>query len=715
MRLSKRGLVFGLLTLVFASLTVNPQAFGQIATPTATPTPSETILWNLGNGSDGQNPSGSVIMDTQGNLYGTTHSGGAYGAGTVLKLIRPLNSGADWTESILWSFGNGTDAQYPLAGVIMDPSGNFYGTTVQGGAYGAGTVFKLTPPTTSGGNWTESILWNFDNNGTDGSFPNGGLTMDASGNLYGTTLYGGVYGSLSTGGGTVFELIPPTTSAGNWAESILWNFDNNGSDGYGPAASLIMDKSGNLYGTTVDGGVFEQEVEAPYVAGGTVFELTPPSTKGGNWTESILHSFGEANDGQYVVDGLIMDTSGNLYGATVAGGAYSGCSVIAITGCGTVFELSPQSTSAGIWTESILWNFGNGADGENPYFNLLMDPSGNLYGTTAYGGAYSSYDQALGIYLGGTAFKLGPPSTLGGDWTESILWNFGNGADGENPLSSLLMDTSGNLYGTTVDGGAYSNATDGGGTVFEITNIGASPSPTPSPAPTPTPTPSGSPTSTPATPTPTRTPTPIPTKLPTTMTLTSSPNESAYGESVTFTASVTSSAGAPPNGETILFESGTNRLGTAKLEAGKAVFTYTTLPQGSDSVSAIYGGDANLDPSRATTTQTVYAPADFRIFATCNIANSQNGLPPYPGSCSVTNRGPSEAHDVRVNSVTMNGGNCEWTAPIKNLFAGQSIGFAITCDNVITACNFQNTLTIKGTAVDASFSGTHTFLFCTGD
>ena len=205
-----------------------------------------------------------------------------------------------------------------------------------------------------------------------------------------------------------------------------------------------------------------------------------------------------------------------------------------------------------------------------------------------------------------------------------------------------------------------------------------------------------------------------PPTLPTTITVAHSPNPSAYGESVTFVANVTSSAGAPPNGETVLFESGTTVLGTVKLSGGKAKLTTSTLPQGTDSVSAAYGGDANLDRDSVTATQTVYPPADFTITAGCTVPYSPSG-PPYPGTCGITNQGPNEAHEVRVNSVTMNGASCTWKEPTKNLTADQMESFHIECGNVNTVCNESNTLTIKGTAVGGSFSGTHNFLWCTGE
>jgi uncharacterized repeat protein (TIGR03803 family) len=385
----------------------------------------------------------------------------------------------------------------------MDGSRNLYGTTGAGGVYGGGTVFELTPPGTNSGPWTESILWNFDNAFLTGPYqPEGSLIMDTSGNLYGTTSQGSPY-CVSSGtvcGGTVFELKPPATKGGNWSELVLWNF-GEGLDGFAPFAGLIMDMSGNLYGTAYGGGASSS---------GMVFELTPPTTRSGNWNGLVLWNFGgQSDDGVAPYAGLIMDASGNLYSTTYQGGT---------NGEGTVFELTPN----GGWSESLLWSFGgSGADGQNPYAGLITDTGGNLYGTTQYGGGASS---------AGTVFKLTPPTISGGNWGESVLWSFGNGTDGVQPKAGLIMDASRNLYGTTIAGGAY-----GGGTVFEVSNIDATPTPTVTPTgtstatstPPPTPSPTSSPTAaltptpptptppTPTPPTPTATPTPVATPTPT--------------------------------------------------------------------------------------------------------------------------------------------------------------------------------------------------------
>ena len=368
---------------------------------TGTPTATETVLHSFGaTATDGATPSAGLIMDSSGNFYGTTETGGPNNVGTVFK-ITPTG-----TESVLHSFGaTATDGTLPFAGLVMDGSGNLYGTTTGGGvptgvgAHSQGTVFKITPA------GTETILYSF-TGGSDGGNPEAGLLMDSGGNLYGTTQQGG-----SSNDGTVFKLTP----AGN--KTILHSFAG-GADGSGPLAALIMDGGGNLYGTTTVGGSSNN---------GTVFKLTPA----GN--ETILHSFAGGADGSGPRAGLIMDSSGNLYGTTYQGGSSNN---------GTVFKITPSGA------ESVLHDFGATAtDGTLPLAGLIMDGNGNLYGTTS-----------LGVGSEGTVFKITPAGT------ETILYTFTGGSDGGSPEAGLVMGSNGNLYGTTYAGGAGSL-----GTVFEIT------------------------------------------------------------------------------------------------------------------------------------------------------------------------------------------------------------------------------------------------------
>lgn len=330
---------------------------------------TEKNLHNFGvNRVDGYDPYASLIFDAAGNLYGTTHGGGAYTIGTVFELS-PSPGG--WTEKILYNFNNNGNAGSD-APLTLDAAGNLYGVSLQGGVNTYGFVFELSP--TTGAGWTETLLHSF-GNGADGQYPVGGLIFDASGNLYGTTSQGGNYNQ-----GTVFELSPK--AGGGWTEKVLHHFNpnnTNGSDGSIPYGLLVFDPGGNLFGTTYQGGDFGY---------GTVFELMPAAN--GPWTEKILHHFsGPPLDGAFPYAGLIFDGIGNLYGTAVNGGPSKNC--------GTVFELSP--TAGGSWTEMMLHEFNvYSKDGCGPTGGLVFDPSGNLFGTTSVGGTHGY----------GTVFELAP-------------------------------------------------------------------------------------------------------------------------------------------------------------------------------------------------------------------------------------------------------------------------------------------------------------------
>jgi len=318
----------------------------------------ETVLHEFSGGTDGANPEGHLVMDKNGNFYGTTNAGGVSNAGTVFKVTRK------GVETVLYSFTGKPDGANPVAGLAIDKAGNLYGTTTAGGSSGNGTVFKLAIPTVTGGDWTEEVLHNF-GTGTDGTIPIAGVTFDASGNLYGTTSAGG-----SSGYGTVFQLTPSTPS---WTENILHNFAL-GSDGGVPYAGLVL-YGGNFYGATTEGGAGGQS------GGGTIFELKNTS---GAWTFSELYGLsGWGISGSYR---NLLIVSDKIYATTHCDGQNN---------AGTVYELS---LSSGVWNYDPLYVFTGGSDGLYSISNLVADKEGNLYGVTLYGGADGS----------GVAFKVTP-------------------------------------------------------------------------------------------------------------------------------------------------------------------------------------------------------------------------------------------------------------------------------------------------------------------
>ena len=316
-----------LIVLVFATRLTQAQGF--------------TVLYAFGNGKDGGTPYSDLVRDSAGNLYGTTFSGGTAGDGTVFTLD------ATGKETVLYSFQGGADGALPVAGLIRGAKGELYGATVEGGAAGHGTIFKLDAT------GTEIVLHHFKS--ADGSYPDASLLRDASGNLYGATLEGG-----ASNAGTVFML------GRNREETVLHSF--TGADGRFPYSygGLIRDANGNFYGTSLAGGASDQ---------GVVFKLNAAGR------EIILHTFAGGTDGGYPYAGLVMDEKGNLYGTTYMGGA---------SGQGTIFRVTQGGK------ETVLYSFTGAADGGNPAARLLRDKKGNFFGTTYYGGASNS----------GVVFKL---------------------------------------------------------------------------------------------------------------------------------------------------------------------------------------------------------------------------------------------------------------------------------------------------------------------
>jgi uncharacterized repeat protein (TIGR03803 family) len=355
-------------------------------------------------GGDGGLPTAALIQDSAGNLYGTTVSGGDSGLGVVFR----LNTGN--TETVLHAFA-GPDGATPHGGLVLDGFGNLYGTTSSGGASGLGTVFKVD---TSG---TEIVLHSFAGN-PDGANPYAGLVMDDSGNLYGTTENGG-----ASGFGTVFKV----DITGK--ETVLHSFAGGSSDGADPKAGVILDPTGNLYGTTFKGGSRGK---------GTVFKL---DTTG---AETVLYNFTGGADGGNPFGGLTRDQNGTLYGTAEIGGSKSGrsSSYIGYLGCcrGVVFSLSGTS-------ENVLYSFTGGHDGGTPAADLLLH-NGALYGTTLSGGPGHR----------GTAFSV---TVATGE--ETVLHGFTGGKDGGGPHAGLLINATGALYGTAEKGGRFKQ-----GTVFQL-------------------------------------------------------------------------------------------------------------------------------------------------------------------------------------------------------------------------------------------------------
>jgi uncharacterized repeat protein (TIGR03803 family) len=395
-----------------------------------------SVLYSFRGGIDGALPAASLMTDATGALYGTTQAGGTKNAGTVFKLTPSASS---YSESVLYSFQGGKhDGRQPVAGLIEDATGALYGTTAGGGVddsqrschgyrvTGCGTVFKLSP---SGSGYAESLLYEFRNDSRgDGMWPFAGLIADTAGVLYGTT-------NFAQYDGNVFKLTPKGTK---YKESPLYLFPFSASGpafplGALPAAGLLASGSGALYGTASLGGTC---TASPLYGCGTVFELTP-SVAGYAFT--LLYTFQGGNDGRSPFAQLVADKNGNLYGTTQYGGASNN---------GTVFELTPSGSS---YVEHVLYAFAGGNDGALPLAGVVIGKNGALYGTTSAGGAAYA----------GTVFKLTP---AGSGYNESILYAFGGGSDGGDPVDALILDKNGSLYGTTQSGGA-----SGLGSVFAIT------------------------------------------------------------------------------------------------------------------------------------------------------------------------------------------------------------------------------------------------------
>lgn len=392
---------------------------------------SEQVVYAFKGGNDGSGPTG-IIQDSSGDLFGATFYGGSYGNGTIFELSPPAKYEGKWREKILYTLGPGDIGA--SAGVIVDAAGNLYGTTWLGGATNNGSVFELSPPKKRGSTWTFTTLYSFAGS-ADGSQPATPLTVDAAGDLYGTTQSGG---SGNCGCGTVFQLSPQPD--GTWTETTLYNFP--GPNGYsaGSLSGVTLDTIGALYGTTF--------IDSPASNAGTVFQLK--KDKKGRWHHRLLYAFDKSGvNGFWPTGNVVFDKSGVLYGAT-RGDALENC---VGASCGTVYQLTP--TKKGPWILTTLYEFAGGTDASSPDAGPILDASGNLVGTTTNGGDLNC-DSGAGC---GAVYKL---TQSGGTWNETILHAFSSGRDGSGP-GTLLLGAGDILYGLAAFGA------HGQGIVFELT------------------------------------------------------------------------------------------------------------------------------------------------------------------------------------------------------------------------------------------------------
>jgi uncharacterized repeat protein (TIGR03803 family) len=557
--------------------------------------------------------------------------------------------------------------------------GNLYGTTRRGGDLscingdgnpGCGVVFKLSPEpsggcpsgSNTGTGWCETVLHTFTEI-QDGAAPEKGLVL-AEGNLYGITRDGGAYGNY----GTTFMLSPPVAPSVTWTETVLYSAD--GSPGPGEPGGLLRDTQGNLYDPTSDGGTY---------GNGTVFKLAPPVAPSVTWTETTLYSFTGGADGSFIGEALLQDAQGNLYGIARAGGDLA-CGSLpgngGYPGCGTVYKLAPPVAPSVTWTETTLYTFTGGTDGSEPDSDsLVRDAAGNLYGTTDYGGDLSCY-APNGC---GTVFKLAPPVPPSVPWTKTVLYTFTNEAD-VGP-GGLMRDAKGNLYGAAYAGGDLSCTAPGGGPVMgcgTVVKLTAA------------------------------------TVTKTATTLSSSPNPSAYGQAVTFTAVV---APAPPDGETVTFMKGTTVLGTGTLSSGSASFTTSTLKAGTNAIKAVYAGDPNFTAStskavsqvvdKATTTTVLTSsqnPSNFgqSVTFTATVAPQSSGTP--TGTVTFNNG------STKLGTVSLSAGVASYkttklavgTEPITAVYNG-STSFTTSTSNALSqAVNQASTTTTLVSSLNPS-------------
>jgi uncharacterized repeat protein (TIGR03803 family) len=431
---------------------------------------SAGTIWSF-SGPDGQMNSSSANVPQNGLLrignvlYGTANGGGAggpvngQGAGVIFKLTPPGPVRTTWTQSIIYSFCSLSacaDGQTPNASLVFY-QGAFYGTTVAGGQFDSGVVFKLTPPGRGQTKWNYVVLYSF-MGGADGRGPVGPLVVDKTGSLYGTTSSGGgqTCGTNDTGYGpcgTVFRLTPPTTGGAAWNEDLIYLFPTGGANGANPTAGLAYLK-GDYFGTTTAGGTYNL---------GVIFELMPPPAGQTAWTETVLHNFAPKGDALQAYAGLLVN-DGALFGVT--GGSTDAAGAGA---CSDVYKLSRSSAKTG-WLYTILYQFGsnplNACGADAP----LIMKGGILYGTSSGGGQLVA---GGGLVRCGTVFKVSADTSSPTGWTGEIVYAFHPPTcaypgpnpipdDGGDPVTALI-DGGSTLYGMTSSGG-----TNNLGTVFSV-------------------------------------------------------------------------------------------------------------------------------------------------------------------------------------------------------------------------------------------------------
>jgi len=534
---------------------------------------------------DGTEPLGDLVMDSSGDLFGTTYSGGDNDAGTVFEIA----SGSG-TITTLASFDN-TNGQGPRGGVVVDSSGNVFGTTNGGGAYSDGTIYEIAH-----GSGVITTLASF--NGTNGSTPWGNLMMDSSGNLYGTTASGGANGS-----GTVFEV---AHGSGNITTLVSFN----GTNGRNLRGGVIMDAAGDIFGTTYGGGAY---------GNGTVFEIVA-----GSGIITSLASFNVTN-GAHPDAAVVMDAAGDIFGTTYSGGANSK---------GTVFEIVHGSG-----TITTLASF-NGANGQTPEADLVLDSAGDLFGTTNGGGANSD----------GTLFEI-----VHGTGIITTLASF-NGTNGQNPAAGVVMDSHGNLFGTT-----SSDSVEGDGTVFELAVAPA-----------------------------------------------------VYAQQVIFTATVTPNVGAGPTG-TVQFQiDGGNAGSPVSLSGNIATYTTSTLSIGNHSIDAIYSGDSNFTTSTSLTlTQNVQplawlnpgsaaiwnpAAQTFTVTGNATIIGDPNK---FGVTANINDVSPSS--NLTVDTQVADGGDGDTLVHLGTISGNGTM--TITRTNVDIAGNFSQTALVNSGTVEIDGTG----------